>query len=116
MPTYLPKEPVIAALHDVWDRLDALLSGLTDADWQRPTCLPGWNVQAIAAHIIGTENMLLGVDLPALQISETTHPHVRNDIGGFNECRGLNMEFDVFEWAEGGNNEFIHHLRTFLES
>ena len=20
------------------------------------------------------------------------------------------MEFDVFEWAEGGNNEFIHHL------
>ena len=32
------------------------------------------------------------------------------DIGGFNECRGLNMEFDVFEWAEGGNNEFIHHL------
>ena len=20
------------------------------------------------------------------------------------------MEFDVFEWAEGGNNEFTHHL------
>ena len=20
------------------------------------------------------------------------------------------MEFDVFEWAEGGNNEFVHHL------
>ena len=32
------------------------------------------------------------------------------DIGAFNTCRGLNMEFDVFEWAEGGNNEFIHHL------
>jgi phage tail-like protein len=32
------------------------------------------------------------------------------DIGAFNECRGLNMEFDVFEWAEGGNNEFVHHL------
>ena len=32
------------------------------------------------------------------------------DIGAFNECRGLNMEFDVFEWAEGGNDEFIHHL------
>jgi phage tail-like protein len=31
-------------------------------------------------------------------------------IGTFNQCRGLNMEFDVFEWAEGGNNEFIHHL------
>jgi phage tail-like protein len=32
------------------------------------------------------------------------------DIGTFNECDGLSMEFDVFEWAEGGNNEFVHHL------
>jgi phage tail-like protein len=32
------------------------------------------------------------------------------DIGMFRECGGLSMEFDVFEWAEGGNNEFIHHL------
>src|SRR3954451_5529078 len=32
------------------------------------------------------------------------------DIGTFRECTGLSMEFDVFEWAEGGNNEFIHHL------
>ena len=32
------------------------------------------------------------------------------DIGTFRECAGLAMEFDVFEWAEGGNNEFVHHL------
>jgi phage tail-like protein len=31
-------------------------------------------------------------------------------IGTFRECSGLSMEFDVFEWAEGGNNEFVHHL------
>jgi phage tail-like protein len=31
-------------------------------------------------------------------------------VGAFNECRGLGLEFDVFEWAEGGNNEFVHHL------
>ena len=31
-------------------------------------------------------------------------------IGSFRECNGLSMEFEVFEWAEGGNNEFIHHL------
>ena len=86
MPTKLPKEPVIAALHDVWDRLDGLLAGLDDADWKRPTNLPGWNIQAIVAHVVGTENMLLGVTLPPLQISETSHPHVRNDIGGFNEA------------------------------
>jgi phage tail-like protein len=32
------------------------------------------------------------------------------DIGMFRECNGLSMEFDVFEWAEGGNNEFVHNL------
>jgi phage tail-like protein len=32
------------------------------------------------------------------------------DIGTFKVCHGLSMEFEVFEWAEGGNNEFIHHL------
>ena len=86
MPTHLSKPAVIAALHDVWDRLDSLLAGLDDADWKRPTCLPGWNVQAIAAHLIGTENMLLGVSLPPLAVTAATHPHVRNDIGGFNEA------------------------------
>jgi uncharacterized protein (TIGR03083 family) len=86
VPTKLPKEPVIAALHDVWDRLDALLAGLDDADWDRATCLPGWNVKAVVAHVVGTENMLLGVSQPALLVSEITHPHVRNDIGGFNEA------------------------------
>jgi uncharacterized protein (TIGR03083 family) len=86
VPTTLPKQPVIEAPHDVWDRLDALLADLDDADWQRPTCLPGWNVQAVVAHIIGTENMLIGVTSPPLEVSEASHPHVRNDIGGFNEA------------------------------
>jgi len=86
MPTTVPKAPTVAALHDVWDRHDALLAGLDDPDWQRPTSLPGWNVKAVVAHIVGTENMLLGVDAPIATISETTHPHVRNQIGGFNEA------------------------------
>jgi uncharacterized protein (TIGR03083 family) len=86
VPTTVPKEPTVAALDDVWARLDALLSGLSDDDWQRPTSLPGWNVQAIAAHLIGTESMLLGVGAPDLMVSEATHPHVRNDIGKFNEA------------------------------
>jgi phage tail-like protein len=31
-------------------------------------------------------------------------------VGAFNTCHGLDMQYDVFEWAEGGNNEFVHHL------
>jgi uncharacterized protein (TIGR03083 family) len=86
VPTSVPKERAVAALDDVWARLDALFAGLDDDDWKRPTSLPGWNVQAIAAHIIGTESMLLGKAAPELAVSEATHPHVRNDIGRFNEA------------------------------
>jgi uncharacterized protein (TIGR03083 family) len=86
VPTTVPKEPTVAALHDVWARLDTLLAGLSDDDWKRATSLPGWNVQAVAAHLVGTESMLLGVGAPELTISEATHPHVRNDVGSFNEA------------------------------
>ena len=33
------------------------------------------------------------------------------DIGKFAECSGLGVEYDVTEYAEGGNNEFVHKLR-----
>lgn len=32
-------------------------------------------------------------------------------IGRFAECTGLAVEYDVTQYAEGGNNEFVHHLR-----
>jgi phage tail-like protein len=32
------------------------------------------------------------------------------EIGYFRMCRGLSIEVDVLEYAEGGNNEFVHHL------
>jgi len=32
-------------------------------------------------------------------------------IGVFSECTGLEMEYEVYEWTEGGNNDFVHKLR-----
>ena len=32
-------------------------------------------------------------------------------IGRFAECAGLAVEYDVMEYAEGGNNDYLHHLR-----
>jgi phage tail-like protein len=32
-------------------------------------------------------------------------------IGRFAECTGLAVEYEVTEYAEGGNNEFVHKLR-----
>jgi phage tail-like protein len=31
-------------------------------------------------------------------------------IGYFSECSGLELSFEVFEYREGGNNDFVHHL------
>ena len=32
-------------------------------------------------------------------------------IGRFATCTGLGVEYDVLEYAEGGNNEYVHQLR-----
>jgi phage tail-like protein len=31
-------------------------------------------------------------------------------IGYFSECSGLELSFDVYEYHEGGNNDFVHRL------
>ena len=31
-------------------------------------------------------------------------------IGYFSMCQGLELSFDVYEYAEGGNNDFVHRL------
>lgn len=31
-------------------------------------------------------------------------------VGHFSRCSGLEMSFEVFEYAEGGNNDFAHKL------
>jgi uncharacterized protein (TIGR03083 family) len=76
-------EPLIELLQAVWADIADLCEDLTDAEWQRPTDCPGWNVQDQAAHMIGTEMMLCGENPPLADVGHA--PHVRNDIGKFNE-------------------------------
>lgn len=33
-------------------------------------------------------------------------------VGGFSECGGLTMETEVFEYPEGGTNDYVHKLPT----
>jgi uncharacterized protein (TIGR03083 family) len=83
--TLVPKDRIVQALRDEFAALDALLSGLEEKEWAAPTPLPGWDVQANVAHIIGTESMLAGVPNPDVTVDRDARPHVRNDIGAFNE-------------------------------
>lgn len=85
MPTHLPKDETVAALVEQWTAIDDLLDELEDEDWRRPTALPGWDVQANVAHVIGTESMLAGRTTPSVDVDPAALDHVHNDIGAFNE-------------------------------
>jgi uncharacterized protein (TIGR03083 family) len=82
----LHKDRIVAALDEVWSSLGELLQALDEEEWSRPSPLPGWTVQDNVAHIVGTELMLAGEQLPSTGIDRTTHPHVRNQIGELNEA------------------------------
>ncbi|BAX91555.1 maleylpyruvate isomerase family mycothiol-dependent enzyme [Mycobacterium shigaense] len=84
--TLLDKSEVLSGLFAVWDDLDALLDGLTDEQWKAPTPLPGWCVQSVVSHIIGTESFLEGVPAPEPETDVKALDHVRNDVGAMNEC------------------------------
>jgi uncharacterized protein (TIGR03083 family) len=112
--TQLDKSDVLPGLFGVWDSIDTLLDGLPDEGWQAPTPLPGWCVQAVVAHMIGTESFLEGIAPPAPDIDVKTLDHVRNDIGAMNECwvRGLSAEsgaavLERFRSVTGGRREVL---------
>ena len=84
MASQIPQDRTVAALRAVWSSLDELVAGLSDEEWRFPSPLPGWNVQANVAHIIGTESFLLG-DQPTVQADGEALDHVHNPIGELNE-------------------------------
>lgn len=81
----VPKELVITTLVEEWSVIDRLLSGLARDQWTLPSCLPGWRVTDIVAHLIGTEAALAGDPTPGTDVDVKSLPHVRNDIAAFNE-------------------------------
>ena len=84
--TTLDKADVLNGLFGVWDSLDTLLDGLPQAEWQAATPLPGWCVQAVVSHIIGTESFVDGIPAPEPDIDLKALDHVHNDVGAMNEC------------------------------
>lgn len=85
MASVVAKDRTVAALGEVWASLGELLGTLADEEWSAPSPLPGWDVKANVAHIIGTESMLAGEPSPDVDVDREANPHVRNDIGAFNE-------------------------------
>lgn len=84
-PTLLEKGPLAAALIGQWDMIGFVLDGLTPEQWSLPSSLPGWTVQDIVAHVIGTESMLDGIEPPVAEDAFPAAAHIHNPIGAYNE-------------------------------
>ncbi|MGB8391743.1 maleylpyruvate isomerase family mycothiol-dependent enzyme [Mycobacterium sp.] len=84
--TKLDKSEVLAGLFAAWGSIDALLDGLSETQWQAASPLPGWDVKALVAHMVGTESFLSGIAAPPPGLDVSALDHVRNDIGAMNEC------------------------------
>jgi Mycothiol maleylpyruvate isomerase N-terminal domain len=59
--THLDKSEVLGGLFAAWDDIETLVDGLSEAQWQARTPLPGWCVHDVVAHLIGVESMLESV-------------------------------------------------------
>src|SRR5579875_1726729 len=84
--TQLDKHEVLPALFASWEALAQLTADLSEEQWRLPTALPGWDVHAVIAHVIGTESVLRGTAIPTPEVDVSTLGHVRNDTGAMNEC------------------------------
>ncbi|WP_149359478.1 maleylpyruvate isomerase family mycothiol-dependent enzyme [Lolliginicoccus suaedae] len=85
MPTTPAQDEVVPALIEQWEVLGGLLREIPGPQWAEASILPGWRVQDIVSHMIGTELMLLGEQAPAPASDPRERPHVHNDIAAINE-------------------------------
>jgi uncharacterized protein (TIGR03083 family) len=72
--------------------LIALLAGLDDGDWARPTACPGWSVHGVAAHLLGVE---LG------------NVSVRRDHWGLGPGEGEDLD----SWLNAFNQQWVEAAR-----
>jgi uncharacterized protein (TIGR03083 family) len=83
MPTLVDKKRTVDLLAAEFDALEQLCSSSADSDWEAPSPLPGWSVRDVMSHVVGTEAMLLGEEVPAVDVAPSDH--VRNPVAEVNE-------------------------------
>jgi uncharacterized protein (TIGR03083 family) len=69
VPTIVDKDETVDLLRREFAAVAELGAGLTAAQWELPTCLPGWSVRDALSHMIGTESMLLGEPAPTVEVA-----------------------------------------------
>ncbi len=77
------KTALLTKLRLCFGQMEELGHLLTEEQWKTQTPCPGWTVQDLYSHVIGTELMLMGDESPEVELTDPDH--VRNDIGRMNE-------------------------------
>lgn len=92
-------------LAETWHALVELCTTMDPDQWQYETDCPGWTVADQVAHVVGTEQLLLGTQ-PAPEEPAGARPsHVHNDIGALNERW-------VRHYRERGTEQLTADLRS----
>lgn len=63
----------VATWRSAVDDVLTLLRSLDDADWSRPTDLPGWDVKGVASHLAHIESDLAGVKQKRVEVPQGDH-------------------------------------------
>lgn len=76
-------EGAATALRETWGSVAEVCHGLVTAEWELPTECPGWTVKDQLSHLIGIEQMLMGIEPP--EWDGPLGDHVKNDFAALNE-------------------------------
>ena len=63
----------VASWRSAVDDVVTLLRSLDDAEWSRPTDLPGWDVKGVACHLAHIESDLAGVKQRRVEVPQADH-------------------------------------------
>ncbi len=96
---------IIPMLTVTWRAVAELGAALDEPQWKSPSGLPGWTVQDVVSHLIGTERLLEGLPAAPARAGGGGEAHVRNPIGDHNENevvarRGRSGVEVLAEWDE----------------
>lgn len=78
-------DDLFAAWRSASEDFIALVTPLSQEEWDAPTALPGWSVGDIVAHVGWIEGMLIGEFDPPHEPDWSALPHVVNDFGRITE-------------------------------
>jgi uncharacterized protein (TIGR03083 family) len=102
-----PEARVLAAEEFV--RFAALVESLTPDEWARPTDCTGWNVHAIALHVLGSADAQASVREFAHQLRRGKP--LNSEIESHHGVDGLN-ELQIRERSHLSNDELVVQLRS----